>query len=61
MVVLDLSCCPWVFFSCGERGLRFSCDAWGSHCSGFSCGAQALGKWASVLAMCGLRSCDSQA
>ena len=29
-----------------------------SHCSGFFCGAQALGAWASVVATCRISSCD---
>ena len=34
----------WIFSSCGEQGLLFRCDAWTSHCSGFSCcRKQALG------------------
>ena len=40
----------------------FCCGAWASHCGGFSCcGAWALGSWASVVAACGLSSCDLQA
>ena len=38
--------------SCSEQGLLFCCGVQASHCGGFSCGAQALGAWASVLAVC---------
>ena len=35
----------WGFFSSSEEcGLLCSCLAWDSHCSGFSCGAWALGQ-----------------
>ena len=30
------------------------CSAWASHCGGFSCGAQTLGTWASVVVVSGL-------
>ena len=47
----------WVFtaaravLSCGEWGLRSSCDVWASHCSGFFCfGAQAL--WCMSFSSC---------
>ena len=40
----------WAFSSCREWRLLCSCGTWASHCSGFSCGAQALGTGASVLA-----------
>ena len=37
------------------------CNAWASHCSGFSCcGTQAPGTWASVVAAQGLSSCSVQ-
>ena len=42
-----------------SRGLLSSCGAWASHCSGFSCGAQALGAQASVTAAHGFNSCSS--
>ena len=43
-------------------GLLSSCSAWASHCSGFSCcGAQALGKRASVIAPLRLQSLGSVA
>ena len=41
-------------------GLR--CSLWASHCGGFSsCGARALGAWASVVVMRGLSSYGSRA
>ena len=57
------------FSSCSEQGLLSSCDAWASHCGGFSgCGTLALGhvsfsscgSWALEhrLSHCGLNSCD---
>ena len=40
--VLGLHCCTWAFSSCGEWGLRPTCRARPSHCSGFSsCGTGA--------------------
>ena len=41
------------FLSPWRAGAALSCGAQASHCSGFSCGARALGTWASVV----LRSC----
>ena len=39
-------------------GFILRCGVWASHCDGFSCcGAQALGRWASVVVACGLSSC----
>jgi len=35
--------------------------AWASHCSGFSCGAQAIGVRASAVAACRLSSCGTWA
>ena len=35
--------CLWAFSSCDELGLLSSCHMRGSHCRGFSCGAQAPG------------------
>ena len=49
LAVLDLCCYAWTFSSCSELALLSSCSAWASHCSGFSCGSQALGTWALVL------------
>ena len=45
----------WVFLvllfsTCGEQGL-LSCSVGASHCSGFSCGAWALGYMGSVVAV----------
>ena len=48
------------FSSCGERGLLASHGAPASHCTGFSCGAQALGGQPSVVAVCGFSSCGAQ-
>ena len=42
-------------------GATVCCGVWASHCSGFSCEAQALGTWASVVAMRGLSRCGSWA
>ena len=42
-VVQGLHCCIQAFSSCREWVLPSSCDAWVSHCSGFCCGAPALG------------------
>ena len=54
LVVLGLPQCAWAFSTCGEQGLLSSCGAWASQCSGFSCAAQVLGTWASVVAARGL-------
>ena len=37
LAVLGLCCHTWAFSSYGEWGLLSTCDAWASHCSGFSC------------------------
>ena len=43
IAVLCLCCRMWAFSSWSKQGLLFSCNAQGSHCSGFSCfGAQSL-------------------
>ena len=43
-------------------GATLRCGARASHCGGFSsCGAQALGAWASVVVARGLSSCGSRA
>ena len=39
--VLGLHFFAWTFSSCSKQGLL--CGVWASQCSGFSCGAQALG------------------
>ena len=45
-----------------EQGLLSRCDAWVSHCSGFSFwGTRALHAQTSVAVMLGLRNCGSQA
>ena len=62
LAALGLCCCTWAFSSCGEGGATLRCDAWASHCGGFSCcGAWALGTQASVVAARGLSSCVSRA
>ena len=51
-----------LFLQLQRVGLLSSCGAQASHCCGFSCcGAWTLGRWASVVAMCRLSSCGSQA
>ena len=48
------------FPSCSEQGLLSSCGVWASHGCDFSCcGAQALGRWASVVVACRLSSTGS--
>ena len=42
--LLHLGCCVGSSLVAGKRGLLFGCDAWASHCGGFSCcRAPALG------------------
>ena len=43
LAVLGLLCCTWAFSSWGEWGLPSGSGAQASDCSGFSCGANALG------------------
>ena len=43
LAVLCVHCCTGFFSSCGECGLLSSCRVWAPHCSGFFCGARALG------------------
>ena len=51
LVAPNLHRCVWAFSPCGERGLLSICNAWASHCGGFSCcKAQALGQAGSVIA-----------
>ena len=54
LAVLGLHCCMQAFSSCREKGLFSSCGVRASHCSGFCCGAQALG-------CVGFSSCGTQA
>ena len=43
LAVRGLHCCVRAFSTGGEQGLLSSCNAWASHCGGFSCsGARAL-------------------
>ena len=51
LAVLGLHCCTEPFSSCSTQ----------AYCSGFSCGAQTLGLWASVVGTQGLINCGSQA
>ena len=43
-----------LFFSCGKWGLLSSCGVRGSHCSGFSCGSQAVATLAQLVVSLGL-------
>ena len=53
LAVMGLCCC----MGSSLQGLVFCCSVQPSHCGGFSrCGAQALGAWASVVAVCRLWS-----
>ena len=54
-----IAACGWAFSTCRDQGLLCSCYAWASHCSGFFCGAQALGMWASVAVARGLSGCGA--
>ena len=47
--------------SCGEWGATLCCNAWASHCGGFSCRARALGLSGFSSCVNGLGSCGSQA
>ena len=50
------------FLSFQRAGAALCCSALASHCLGFSCcGAQAPGRWASVVAAHRLSSCSSRA
>ena len=50
LAALGLCCCLQAFSSCREWGPVSSCDAWVSHCSGFSCCRKwALGHRGSVV------------
>ena len=56
----------WVFVAAHKFSLVVASGticggARASPCSGFSCGASALGARASVVAVCGLSSCGSRA
>ena len=63
---LGLCCCVPAFSGCAELGLLSAVvhrllTAMASHCSGFSCGLQALGPGPSVVAACGPSACGTQA
>ena len=55
----------WIFVAVHRLSLvevsraALPCGAQATHCSGFSCGAQALGTGASVVVACGVRSCGA--
>ena len=51
LVVLGLQSFAQAFSSCGQQGATLCCSAQASHCDGFSCGPQAPGTWASVVAV----------
>ena len=55
------SCSLCTGFLLQRTGSPLCCNAWASHCSGWSCGAQAIGVWASVVTARGLDSCSSWA
>ena len=68
VAALCLCCCTSILWLLHKHslvaasGLLSSCSAWASHCGGFSCcGAQALGKRASVIAPLRLQSLGSVA
>ena len=68
LAVLGLCCCADFFSMCREWDRLSSCGAWASHCSGFSCEAQALGHAGfsnatvgSVAQAPGLSSCEPMA
>ena len=63
---LGLCCCVPAFSGCAELGLLSAVvhrllTAMASHCSGFSCGLQALGPGPSVVAAGGPSACGTQA
>ena len=61
LVTLGLCCCLWVFSSCREQGLLFSCSPRASHCAGLSCcRAWAVARRASVAEAPRLWSSDSE-
>ena len=53
LTVLHLCCYVRAFSSCGDWGLLSGCDAWTSHCGGFSCYAA----WA--VGCAGFSSCGT--
>ena len=62
LAVLGLLCYVGFFSSCGKWRPLFSCDAWVSHCDGFShFRTWSLSAWASVVAAHGLSNCGSWA
>ena len=62
LAVLGLLCYVGFFSSCGKWRPLFSCDAWVSHCDGFSYfRTWSLSAWASVVAARGPSNCGSWA
>ena len=57
-LLLGLHCCTWAFLWLRRAGATLRCSVQASHCSGFSCGARALGVQASVVVAHGL-SCSA--
>ena len=63
LAALGLCCHVRTFSSCSDWGLLFSCRAWASHCSGFSCcrawtsgcsDSVAVVHWLGCLMACGI-------
>ena len=55
LAALGLHCFAQAFSGCGEQSLLSNCDAWPSHCGGFSCcQAQAPESAGSVIVAHGL-------
>ena len=54
IAALGLHGCAQAFSGCGEQGATLRCGARASHCGGLSCGAWALGMWASAVVARGL-------
>ena len=61
LAVLGLRYYMQAFSTCREWGPLSSCIAWAFHFGGFSCGAWALGEWASVAAAHELSNCGAWA
>ena len=61
LAVLGLCCHAQAFLWLQRAGATLRCSAQASHCGGFSCGAQAVCMWVSVVVAHGLNSCGSWA
>ena len=61
LAALGLCCCAQAFSSCSEQGLLFVVAHGLLIAVASRCGEQALGTWASVVAVCGLSSCGMRA